>query len=163
MASVGSDSNESISLNLTPMMDVFSILITFLLMSYSTDPVSVEPRAGLTLPKSMTTVGIDEVPSISVSPVDILIAEKKIVAVVNGDVPEAERDQGAVRKVYDELVKLKEANDRVSKAQGKEPKLGTLIMEMDKTIPFKLTKRIMLSAQQAEFVTFKLMTSRDMN
>ena len=39
MASVG-DGGDSLSLNLTPMLDIFSILVTFLLMSYSTDPVN---------------------------------------------------------------------------------------------------------------------------
>jgi biopolymer transport protein ExbD len=162
MASAGTSSTESISLNLTPMMDVFSILITFLLMSYSTDPVNVDPRQGLELPSSITTVGLDEIPAVAVTKTEILVNEKKVASVVSGEVPEGERDQGAVRRLYEELVKLKEANDRVTKAQGKEAKLGVLTMEMEKSHPFKLTKRVMLSAQQAEFVTFKLMTKKPM-
>ena len=161
MASAGGDSNDSISLNITPMMDVFSILITFLLMSYSTDPVNVDPREGLELPNSQTLSGLDENPTISVTKTEILVQEKKVADVVNGEVPVSQRDQGAVRAVYDELVKIKEANDRITKAQGKTPKLGKLSMEMEKTHSFKLMKRVMLASQQAEFVTMKLMVKKD--
>jgi hypothetical protein len=36
-------------------------------------------------------------------------------------------------------------------------------MEMDKGHRFKLMKRIMLSAQQADFVQFKLMVQKELN
>ena len=36
-------------------------------------------------------------------------------------------------------------------------------MEMDQSHRFKLMKRIMLAAQQAEFITFKLMVSKQTN
>jgi len=160
LASVGSSNKEAISLNIMPMMDVFSILITFLLISYSADPVIVDPKQGLELPGSMTLVGLDEIPAIAVTKTNIFINDNQVADVVGGDVPEAQRSQGAIQSVYDELIKLKETNDRLAEAQGRKPKLGSLVMEMDKAHVFKLVKRVMLSAQQAEFVTFKLMVDK---
>ncbi len=161
MASAGSSSDESISLNIMPMMDVFSILITFLLMSYSSDPVIVDPKQGIELPGSMTLVGLDEIPTIAVTKTDIFVNANQIASIVGGDVPESQRSQGAIKSLYDELIKLKETNDRLAEAQGQKPKLGSLVMEMDKSHVFKLVKRVMLSAQQAEFVTFKLMVDKN--
>lgn len=158
-----SDSGETVKLNLTPMMDVFSILITFLLMSFSTDPVAHDVRQGLELPRSLTVVALDEIPTISVTKAEILINDRKVTDVIQGDVPASDMAQGAIQSVYNELIKLKEANDRIAATLGSEKKLGTLTMEMDKIHTFKLVKRIMLSAQQAEFLTFKLMVSKDIN
>jgi len=160
LASVGSSNKESVSLNIMPMMDVFSILITFLLISYSSDPVMVDPKQGLELPGSMTLVGLDEIPAIAVTKTEIFVNDNRVADVVGGDVPESQRSQGAIQSVYDELIKLKEINDRLAEAQGKKPKLGSLVMEMDKAHVFKLVKRVMISAQQAEFVTFKLMVDK---
>jgi len=39
MASFGSDNEEGVYLNLMPMLDIFSIIITFLLMTFSAEPV----------------------------------------------------------------------------------------------------------------------------
>lgn len=166
MASVG-NKKDTLSLNLYPMMDIFSILITFLLMSYSTDPVSHDVNAGLELPDSQTMISLDEIPAIIVTKSELFVNDKKISDIVNGEVPKeqlGESYQGAIRPVYDELKRISDANKRIAAATSTDPallgKTGALTMEMDKGHPFKLMKRIMLSAQQAEFVTFKLVVTR---
>ena len=161
MASVGSE-GESLSLNLTPMLDIFSILVTFLLMSYSTDPTAHDVNADVELPDSATVATLDEIPAIVVTKSDILVNDKKITTIVNGDVPEADRSQGAIMPVYRELQKISEMNKQVAARLSPEKKAATgrITMEMHKEHNFKLTKRIMLSAQQAEFITFNLVVNR---
>ena len=158
MASVSQE--EGVSLNLMPMLDIFSILITFLLMSYSTDPVSYDISAGLELPDSVTITALDELPSIIVTKNEIMVNDKKVATILGGDVPEKDRSQGAVYPVFVELEKLAEANKRVFRGKEDKTKTSVLTMEMDQSHQFKLMKRIMLAAQQAEFVTFKLMVAR---
>jgi len=146
-----------------PMLDIFSILITFLLMSYSTDPVSYDVNAGVELPESMTLAALDEIPTIVVSKAEIKIQDKVIATLQGGDVPEKDRAQGAIYPVFKELEKLAENNKRLLRRTASEAdkaRLSTLTMEMDEKHRFKLMKRIMLSAQQAEFITFKLMVAR---
>ncbi len=159
MASVSQE--EGVSLNLMPMLDIFSILITFLLMSYSTDPVSYDISAGLELPDSVTITALDELPSIIVTKNEIMVNDKKVATILGGDVPERDRSQGAVYPVFVELEKLAEANKRVFRGKEDKTKTSVLTMEMDQSHQFKLMKRIMLAAQQAEFVTFKLMVARE--
>lgn len=164
MASVGNGNDEALQLNIMPMLDIFSILVTFLLMSYSTDPVSHDIDPNLELPESGTLVDLDEIPSLVVNRSEIIINDKKITTVINGDVPEKDRDQGAIRPVFKELEKIAKMNKKVVERAGEEKKekLGTIGMEMDKEHVFKLAKRIMLSAQQAEFVVFKLVVAKDL-
>ena len=146
-----------------PMLDIFSILITFLLMSYSTEPVSYDVSAGVELPNSSTLVSLDEVPTIRVTQDEIYVNDKMVAEIKGGDVSEADRSQGAVYPVYEELQKVAEANKRAVRRSGAEDKksLSVLSMEMDKGHRFKLMKRIMLAAQQAEFVTFKLLVEKE--
>ena len=56
MASFGEAGDGGVELNLMPMVDIFSILITFLLMTFSADPVTFNPSEGVELPKSETLV-----------------------------------------------------------------------------------------------------------
>jgi hypothetical protein len=68
-----------------------------------------------------------------------------------------------VYPVFVELEKLAQANKRILGTRSSEldkSKTSTLTMEMDQGHRFKLMKRIMLAAQQAEFITFKMMVAR---
>jgi biopolymer transport protein ExbD len=162
MAAASNQDGDSLTLNIMPMLDVFSILIVFLLMSYSTDPVSYDINAGIELPESNTMQALDEIPTIAITSTEILINDKKVANIIKGDVPEKDRSQGAVYPVYEELRKLAEASKRIRRRLTPEDKkkTETLTMEMDQDHRFKLMKRVMLSAQQAEFITFKMMVSR---
>lgn len=166
MAAMSTESGDTLSLNLMPMLDIFSILITFLLMSYSTDPVSYDVNSGVELPESMTMASLDELPAIKVTKTEIMVNDRKVAQIINGDVPEKDRSQGAIYPVFEELKKLSEANRRILGARASaadKAKLDALTMEMDQNHRFKLMKRIMLAAQQADFVTFKLMVAKPGN
>jgi biopolymer transport protein ExbD len=158
MAGVSSGGDDVLALNIMPLLDIFSILILFLLMSFSTDPVTHDVNPALELPDSKTMRSLDEIPAIVVTKTEILVNDKKITTILNGDIQERDRSQGAIYPLFTALEKLAEANKRY--LRGKKTKNIPVTMEMDKGHNFKLLKRIMLSAQQAEFVTFKLMVSK---
>ena len=161
MALSGGATNETISLPITPMLDIFSILVTFLLMSYSSDPVSHDPNPALELPDSRTTVSLDEIPSVVVSKNEILVNDKKVVTVIGGVVDKRHTTQGAIYPLFQELVKLNTTNKNyIGEAKGGD-RVSTLTLEMDKNHKFELLKMIMLSAQQAKFITFKLLVSKE--
>ena len=69
----------------------------------------------------------------------------------------------AIHLVWEELTKLMEMNKKAVPKAGEEDKksLSTIAMEMDKEHSFKLMKRVMLSAQQADFITFKLLVAKE--
>ncbi|MDE3269933.1 MAG: biopolymer transporter ExbD [Pseudomonadota bacterium] len=155
------DSNEAISLPIMPMLDIFSILVTFLLMSYSSDPISHDPNPALTLPDSITTVSLDEVPAVVVSKHEILVNDNKVLSITDG-IDDKDTTQGAIYPLYQELVKLNTTNSNYSDAQAKDDsKVSTLTLEMDREHKFELMRMVMLSAQQAKFVTFKLVVSKE--
>ncbi len=167
MASAGGDSGDSMSLNVMPMLDIFSILVTFLLMSYSTDPTNHDIDQNLELPDSVTLVNMDEVPGVIVNRNEILVNNKKVVTLQNGKIPPTDIQQGAAYPVYQELLEIAKTNKaaaemlRGSGDDTKKPKPGEITIEMDKKHDFELLRRIMLAGQQAEFVTFKLLVAKE--
>jgi biopolymer transport protein ExbD len=167
MASVDSEAGETLSLNIMPMLDIFSILILFLLMSFSTDPVNHDITAGLEMPDSVSLRSLDEIPKITVTRDSLRYQDKKIADIdpKTGDFFEKFKTQGAVKPLFDELEKLAEANKKRKKLSSAEeqkdkPQTDALTMEMDKRNKFVLMRRVMKSAQQAEFIAFKLMVAK---
>lgn len=158
MASVGGDDSETISLNIMPLLDIFSILILFLLMSFSTEPVSYDVTQGVELPMSNTLTSLDEVPALRVTRDQLMVNDKKVVSIRGGELDKHAKFQGAIYPVYKELVKLSKANRKVR--ENKEAPLE-ITMEVDKRHDFKLVKKVMKSAQQAEFIKFNLMVAKE--
>ncbi len=163
MASVGGENQDSLSLNLNPMLDIFSILITFLLMSFSTDPISHDVSKDLSLPESKTIVALDEVPTIIVTRSELLVGDKKISNIIGGDVEEKDRNQGAIQPLHDVLKEMFEQSKKLAKSDADKNKTGALTVEIDKDHRFKLLKRVMLTGQQSEYITYKLTVSKEMN
>lgn len=162
--SVGGE-GETFTINLYPMLDIFSILICFLLMNFSTQAQSVDTKANLELPKSDVKLSLDESATISVTKNEIIVQGGVTVPIQSdGDVAESARTQGAIKVIFDEFKKIK-ANNETLKNRDKALELtdsdvNILTLEADKATQFKLLKRIMLSAQQAEFVSWKFATDK---
>ena len=157
MASVASEENDLVALNVMPMLDIFSILILFLLMSFSTEPISHDLNRGVELPESMTLSSLDEVPLVMLTTSEVLLNDKVIANINNNRITGPGLTQGAVEPLFTELVKIAETNERFMK--DKDKSLG-LTLEIDRRHDFRLIKKVMLSAQQAGFVKFKMMVSK---
>jgi biopolymer transport protein ExbD len=162
----GGDSKGRFSLNLYPMIDIFSILICFLLMNFSTQGESVETRKGLELPRSEVRMSLDTAASVSITQTEIVVQSAiSIPILANGDVAESELIQGGIKRAYDVLMSVKKSNETLkNRNQGlglSESELDTLTLEADKKTQFKLIKRVMLSAQQADFISWKLAVEKN--
>jgi biopolymer transport protein ExbD len=156
---------QSFSINLYPMLDVFSILIIFLVMNFSTSGESVETKINMELPKSAVKLSLDSSANVSINKNEIVIQGGVSVPIgPDGDVPESFREQGAIQVAYQEFKKVRDQNETLknrNKALAlSESDLNSLVLESDKDVQFKVLKRIMLSAQQADFVGWKLAVSR---
>ena len=155
MAGVDVGGKDSFSLNLYPMLDVFSILIVFLLMNFSVSGESAEVSADLEMPVSVVKLSLDSAATVAVTRSEILIqGGMRIPLTANSqDVEEVYKKdgQGALRQAYAEFKKLKEQNEILknrSKNLGlNNADVSTLVMASDKSIPYRVIKRILASAQ----------------
>ncbi len=125
---------KGLGINLIPMMDVLTVLVFFLLFhSFN----STLPDAQIALPASVVETKPRETVAIVVSP-DVVMVQGE--AVMN--TPELYDDKiGLVREVRDRLEEIERTFTETGTTRTADSKEVTLLA--DKTIPFKVLKKIM--------------------
>jgi biopolymer transport protein ExbD len=123
-------------LNLTSLMDVFTILVFFLLANSSSSEVLATPKL-IKLPDSVVETKPRETVVIMVSPDDVLIQGESVVG--TADLLAAKSDH--VPAISERLELLESNIIGISTRQVVESKEITILA--DKTIPFRVLKKIM--------------------
>lgn len=148
--------NSTFTLNITSMTDMFVLLLVFLLQSYSTAEVQIDPVNGLRLPSSASLVNPTEAVKISLSQNELKIDETKIADVKNADfLPQdlEDKDANFIKPLFQELDKL--AKSSSDKAHIKE---GRILLQADKELPYATLRKVMYTASMAGFPQLKLVT-----
>ena len=68
-------------LNITSMMDMFTIILVFLLKSYSAEGQLITPAAGLEIPESKTDLVAKPALEITISEKEVAVGDKVVVSV----------------------------------------------------------------------------------
>lgn len=146
--------NQTFGLNITSMTDMFTILLVFLLQTYSTNDVQIEPVSGVRLPASNTDRNPVEGIKISLSPTELKFDQNKIANVQN-EVFEASaidsNDPKFIKPLFDELQKYNKENE-------KSPKIGKVLFMADQDLPYGLISKVMYTASMAGFPNLKMVT-----
>lgn len=140
-------------LNLTSLMDVFTILVFFLLANSSSSEVLATPKL-IKLPDSVVEVKPRETVVIMVSPTTVLVQGEavidtsELITSTNDSVPE----------ITERLSQLERNIIGVSTKEIVESKEITLLA--DKTIPFRVLKKIMLTCTASGYGKLSLAVIR---
>lgn len=159
---------ESNELNLTSMMDLFTIILVFLLNSMATTDVSVAPSAELVLPFSSAETPVELAVNVVVTRGALLVDGAVVLELV--EVPD-ERRPGRLRaelplgaRAGDPasplLAALREKADvarRLAAATGRADHAfkGRLLLQCDREMPYSLIRDVMLTAGEAGFGEFQ--------
>ena len=140
-------------LNITSMLDMFTILIIFLLKSYSAEGVILAIPADLQLPVS----------SSQNAPVPGLIIElSRNTLVVDGEIIPVDLDQVEVsedlliEELYTRLMVRTRQYEEISRINPDAVFTGQMVLEGDREIPFRLLKKILYTSGQAGFINQSL-------
>jgi biopolymer transport protein ExbD len=155
-------------LNITSMMDMMTIILVFLLKSYSTDDISVAGNDDLVLPVSTSLKSPKLAVNVVVSQRDILVDGEPVLQleeIMDPDtnqplvqVPDSAKRGAKIIDLYDKLVSKAETSKRLGEqAQGVDDLdfKGQVLLQCDKRLPFKVIREIMYTAGQAQFGEFK--------
>jgi biopolymer transport protein ExbD len=136
MKRMGRNKRKVTGLNLTPLMDVFTILVFFLLFHSSGGDVLETPKQ-IKLPDSVVETKPRETVVIMVSPEMVLVQGEAVVST-----PELLEDRiRTVTEIRDRLKQLERNIIGISTKTIAQSKEVTILA--DKTIPFKVLKKIM--------------------
>ena len=122
-------------LNLTSLMDVFTILVFFLLANSSSSEVLTNPKQ-VDLPDSVVEAKPRETVVVMISPEVVMVQGKPVI-----ETSELERIKGPVTEISESLERIESSIIGISTRTVAEGKEITILA--DKTIPFEILKKIM--------------------
>jgi biopolymer transport protein ExbD len=136
--------NSVVALNLVSLMDIFTILVFFLLVNSS--EVETLPNAkDLQLPESIAEKKAKETVVILIGEVDILVQGKPVAKVADVMATKG-NDIPALRQA------LKSQNDRVLRREAQDEIEGREITIMgDRDIPYRLLKKVMATCTESDY------------
>ncbi|MBZ0271418.1 biopolymer transporter ExbD [bacterium] len=148
-------------LRLTSMIDMFTILLVFLLKSYSAVEFNVQISKDLHLPTSISQKLPVETVILTVAQNSVLV-DGEVVANVDQEfeIVGAERDAIELPTLTAVLKNKYSRFSRQAKGRGEEFR-GDITIQADQDIPYKLVKRVIKSAGDAGFANFKLMAFKE--
>ncbi len=144
----GAHLKHSAGLNLTPMIDMMTIILVFLIKSYSVSPSYLTPTQEI---KLSTTTSENMAPDRAVLIIGkngILIEGKNVVPFKNGTPDKAYFSQDTIPALYNALVE-------VAKRSTQESSSGTIILQADKGISFDFLRPVLRTVGVAGYHDIK--------
>lgn len=147
--------NQSFGLNITSMTDMFTILLVFLLQTYSTSDVPIDAVNGVRLPSSTSDKNPVNGVKISISGTELKLDKLKIADVQNNSIVASAldpNDSSFVKPLFDELQKFNKENETLAKT-------GKVLFLADQAIPYGTLRKVMYTASMAGFPNVKFVTT----
>jgi biopolymer transport protein ExbD len=159
---------EGDSLNITSMMDMMTIILVFLLKSYSTQDISIAPSDDLELPMSTTKTEPQVAVNLVVTKSQIIVDGVTILRLTRVPdpsdatkerlaVPDDEKRGQLINHLHEVLLDKAESAKNLGSQSGSEEHSfkGRLLIQCHKTLPFSVLREVMYTAGQAQFSEFR--------
>ncbi len=174
---------EDIALQITSMADIFTILLVFLLKTFSTGVTNLSPSSSVTLPEAHSEDQVTESLKVEISPTAILIEDKPVMVLDKFQFNPHDLDsQGQPKPVISALQLEREremrkpssstpptdtpasdssALDPTKVASEKAAALTRLTVVADENTPYDVVRTVMATATTVGFSDFKLVVVED--
>lgn len=146
------DTNPKGELNMNSMMDMMTIILLFLLKSFSTDGALVSQSETLTLPTSERAEKPKKELNVAISQNEILVNDIPIVAI-----DQLNKDEMMIPILNAKLAEYAEQEKHLELEVGKEF-THQVIIQGDRAIPFDILIKVMYTCSQTEFYKMRLLT-----
>ncbi len=150
-------------LNITPMLDLMTVILIFLLKSFAASASNVTVE-NLTLPHSTTKLEVTEALQLMITEKEILLDQKVIMeldergAIKLEDLPDGANGY-LVKPLYDALADKADYFKRIEEYGG-ETFVGRVAIISDKKTAYKTIFKILYTSGRAEFGLFKLFVQK---
>lgn len=136
---------------------MFTILLVFLLQSYSTAEIQLNPDADLRLPQSSTQLNPVKGVKLSLSTKQLKFDEKSIAELQNADFAEADiesTDKLFIKPLFIELQKINEGQKDLEASK----KITQILLQADEKLPYNVIRKVFYTASMAGFPQMKMIT-----
>ncbi len=150
------DATGTVTIN--SLMDAMTIILVFLLMNYSVDPLRVDSGEDLKLPESTSDINPEPSAAVTITARSIVVNDKAVVQVKDGTVDKSYKPGGEqdlnIQPLFEAL--NEEANRQKNMQQLAGGKFdGVLTVIAHDETPYRLLTEVLYTAGQAEFQKFK--------
>ncbi len=147
--------NQSFTLNITSMTDMFTILLVFLLQNFASGEVTIDPANGVRLPTSNTEKNPVNGVKVSISPTELKFDQKLLASIKDNKFDKASidaNDSEFIKPLFDELKKINDTDKKLAET-------GKILLQADQDIPYGTIRKVLYTASMAGFPKLKLVTT----
>lgn len=146
-------------LNITPMMDLMTIILVFLLKNFSGDTSLITLDENLKVPASTTLLRAKQAVPVTVTKKVIIIEGVAVAPISNGKVDSSLKPDGEngylIQPIADTLSRIAARERKVADmTDGKFE--SELMVVADRTIPYRLLTEVLYSCGQAGYSNYRL-------
>jgi len=140
------------------MIDMFTILLVFLLKSYSVEYSNVLVSKELRLPVSTETRSTQNILNVIITKKEVLVDGDNAVTLYNGRVnhKDMSADGAVIRPLYRILQNRRQLQNESISGYFK----GKIILQADRTLHYSILHKVLYTAGEAGYPKFKLLVLR---
>jgi biopolymer transport protein ExbD len=146
-------------LNITPMMDMMTIILVFLLKNFSGSTQMITLDDNLQTPRSVTQLRAKEAVPVTITKRVILVEGVPVAPITNGKVDSSLKPDGEngykIEPIVSQLTKISNRERRVAEMSN-EKFAGELMVVADQTTPYRLIMEVLYSCGQAGYSNYRL-------
>jgi biopolymer transport protein ExbD len=146
-------------IQITSMVDMFVIILVFLLKSYSTSPVNIAPSEDLKLPSSTAWEDPKDVLKMVVSKKGVYIEDKEVLkfdekgGLVKADIDA--NDPSFLPALFQELDEKAKVTHDIAKVNETVEFDGQVLVQADKDLPYTVLQKVMYTSMLAGYANVK--------
>ena len=143
----------------TSLLDILTIILVFLLKSYSTDPVTLKAAEDLKPPFSSAQLKAEESTTVTLTLNHLMVDDKPVLRIEQGLVGEADTSSNGflIDPLFQALQEAVDHQKRIASFNQSSEFSGIITVISDRHVPFKLLSQVMYTAGQAQYSKFKFM------
>ena len=146
-------------ITINSLLDVFSVLLVFLMKSYSTSTVTIKPSTDLPVPFSMAQDPVEESTAVTVTLNHIMLDDKPVLTLSDGKVAEQDLSHSGmlVNPLLSALQEEVQFQRQLEQRNPTAPFKGVVTIIADRYVPTNGITQMMYTAGQAEYSKFKFL------
>jgi hypothetical protein len=137
-------------LGLTSLMDIVAIIVVYLLKSYASDPILIQPISEQKIPMSRMDMPIKEGIAIYISSRELIFNEEQVATLTDGELDPNVVQGHVIRPLFEKLEEETEKSKQVFEARDEEW-VGHVILIGDEALKFSTIVDLMYTAGRLEY------------
>lgn len=144
------------TLMLTSLLDMFTIILIFLIVSYDAQEMGFDLDTRLELPQSVASSVFKPAANVSISPVGVTVEGHPVARFTGGRPDPALSTGGSIPEVVEALEKVRVILDAEAAERGDDPHDAIVMLQADKNLEYSTLYLVMRSARLAGFGKYRL-------